>query len=39
MDIDGEGAFVDDLTLRDVEGLREDPKESKVLEALCPPPH
>lgn len=27
MDIDGETAFVDDLTLRDVEGAREDPKE------------
>ena len=27
MDVDGESAFVDDLTLRDVEGAREDPTE------------
>jgi len=27
MDVDGETAFVDDLTLRDVEGAREDPTE------------
>lgn len=27
MDVDGDTAFVDDLTLRDVEGAREDPKE------------
>ncbi|HEV2983165.1 MAG TPA: hypothetical protein VGX46_02200 [Vicinamibacterales bacterium] len=27
MDVDGETAFVDDLTLRDVEGARQDPKE------------
>ena len=40
MDIDGEGAFVDDLTLRDVEGVREDPKELQAdewaEEALIP---
>lgn len=27
MDVDGETAFIDDLTLRDVEGAREDPTE------------
>jgi HTH-type transcriptional regulator/antitoxin HigA len=27
MDVDGETAFIDDLTLRDVEGARQDPKE------------
>jgi len=40
MDIDGEAAFVDDLTLRGVEGAREDPKEMQAdewaEEALIP---
>ena len=40
MDADGEAAFVDDLTLRDVEGAREDPTEVQAdewaEEALIP---
>ena len=40
MDGDGDAAFVDDLTLRDVEGAREDPKETQAdewaEEALIP---
>ncbi|MEO7190261.1 MAG: ImmA/IrrE family metallo-endopeptidase [Vicinamibacterales bacterium] len=40
MDGDGDAAFVDDLTLRDVEGVREDPKETQAdewaEEALIP---
>ncbi len=40
MEVDGEGVFVDDLTLRDVEGLREDPMEVQAdewaEEALIP---
>jgi HTH-type transcriptional regulator/antitoxin HigA len=40
MDIDGETAFVDDLTLRDIEGTRDDPKEIQAdewaEEALIP---
>jgi HTH-type transcriptional regulator/antitoxin HigA len=40
MDTDGEAAFVDDLTLRDVEGTREDPPEIQAdewaEEALIP---
>lgn len=40
MDIDGDAAFVDDLTLRDIEGAREDPKEVQAdewaEEALIP---
>jgi HTH-type transcriptional regulator / antitoxin HigA len=40
MDIDGDAAFVDDLTLRDIEGSREDPKEIQAdewaEEALIP---
>jgi HTH-type transcriptional regulator/antitoxin HigA len=40
MDIDGEGAFVDDLTLRDIEGTRDDPTEVQAdewaEEALIP---
>ena len=40
MDIDGDAAFVDDLTLRDIEGAREEPKEVQAdewaEEALIP---
>ena len=40
MDGDGDAAFVDDLTLRDVDGAREDPKETQAdewaEEALIP---
>ena len=40
MDSDGDAAFVDDLTLREVEGGRRDPKESQAdqwaEEALVP---
>jgi HTH-type transcriptional regulator/antitoxin HigA len=40
MDVDGEAAFIDDLTLRDLEGAREDPMEVQAdewaEEALIP---
>ena len=40
MDVDGDMAFVDDLTLRDMEGARQDPKETQAdewaEEALIP---